>query len=157
MTDRQSRVQIDYAARPIAFTPYGYAEPGPVYLETTPLPDHDHEAVARFASVAVCRAATPTEKAVKLFCAERDGIRYDTYAPLHPHNQARGTFVQANGANILAPAPRFGRTPSQLPRPAPQAGQHSLALLAELGYDEPQAADMLASGMAWANVAPSGG
>jgi alpha-methylacyl-CoA racemase len=78
-------------------------------------------------------------------------------APLHPHNQARGTFAQAEGAHIPAPAPRFGRTPSQMPQPAPLPGQHSLALLAELGYGETEAADMLATGRAWANVAPSGG
>ena len=87
MTDRQSRAQVDFVARPIVFTPYGYPEPGPVYLEPTPFLNHDHEAVARFATEAVRGAATPTEKAVKLFYAVRDGIRYDPYAlrmaPLH--------------------------------------------------------------------------
>ena len=33
-------------------------------------------------------------------------------APLHPHNVARGTFVQVNGVTAPGPAPRFFGTPS---------------------------------------------
>lgn len=33
-------------------------------------------------------------------------------APLHPHNVARGTFVEANGVLQPAPAPRFSETPA---------------------------------------------
>lgn len=33
-------------------------------------------------------------------------------APAHPHNVARGTFVQVNGVTAPGPAPRFFRTPS---------------------------------------------
>jgi alpha-methylacyl-CoA racemase len=33
-------------------------------------------------------------------------------APSHPHNQARGNFVEFEGATLPAPAPRFGATPS---------------------------------------------
>jgi alpha-methylacyl-CoA racemase len=32
-------------------------------------------------------------------------------APLHPHNRARGTFVEVDGVVQPAPAPRFSRTP----------------------------------------------
>jgi len=32
-------------------------------------------------------------------------------APLHPHNQARGTFVEVDGVVQPAPSPRFSRTP----------------------------------------------
>ena len=35
-------------------------------------------------------------------------------APLHPHNVARGTFVQVDGVVQPAPAPRFSRTVAQL-------------------------------------------
>ena len=37
-------------------------------------------------------------------------------APLHPHNRARGSFIEINGVTQPAPAPRFSRTPP--PRPA---------------------------------------
>ncbi len=39
-------------------------------------------------------------------------------APAHPHNQARNAYVEVDGLTQPAPAPRFGRTPNPLPRPA---------------------------------------
>ncbi|RJG18834.1 CaiB/BaiF CoA transferase family protein [Massilia cavernae] len=42
-------------------------------------------------------------------------------APLHPHNQARETFVTVDGVLQPAPAPRFSRTPAAAPvRSAPE-------------------------------------
>jgi alpha-methylacyl-CoA racemase len=37
-------------------------------------------------------------------------------APRHPHNVARGTFVEVDGVVQPAPAPRFDRTPAEPPR-----------------------------------------
>ncbi len=56
-------------------------------------------------------------------------------APQHPHNQARGTFVEAHGVVQPRPAPRFSRTDSTLGRPPAHAGQHTDDVLADLGYD----------------------
>ena len=36
-------------------------------------------------------------------------------APLHPHNQARETFMNAGGAWVPGPAPRFGSAERQMP------------------------------------------
>lgn len=80
MTHAQTGHQeAHYTARPIIFTPYGYPEAGPAYLVPTPFLDHDHESVAQFALDAVRGASTPVDKAVRLFYAVRDGIRYDPY------------------------------------------------------------------------------
>ena len=38
-------------------------------------------------------------------------------APRHPHNVARGTFVEVDGQVQPAPAPRFSRTPGAIRRP----------------------------------------
>lgn len=38
-------------------------------------------------------------------------------APQHPHNRARGTFIEVEGVIQPAPAPRFSRTPSAPPTP----------------------------------------
>ena len=54
-------------------------------------------------------------------------------APLHPHNRARATFVVSQGVSQPAPAPRFDRTPSALPQPAPPVGAHTEELLAQAG------------------------
>ena len=35
-------------------------------------------------------------------------------APKHPHNAARGIFVERHGVMQPAPAPRFSRTPSAI-------------------------------------------
>ncbi|MFF0234585.1 CaiB/BaiF CoA transferase family protein [Micromonospora sp. NPDC005254] len=41
----------------------------------------------------------------------------------HPHNAARGTFVEVDGEIQPAPAPRFDRTPAGPPNPAPDPGR----------------------------------
>ncbi len=59
-------------------------------------------------------------------------------APVHPHNQHRGTFVDVAGITQPGPAPRFSRTPPEISRPPAHAGQHTDEALAEwgLGADE---------------------
>ncbi len=41
-------------------------------------------------------------------------------APSHPHNEARGTFFEADGVVQPAPAPRFSRTATEPGRPVPE-------------------------------------
>ncbi|MGI8937223.1 MAG: CaiB/BaiF CoA transferase family protein [Iamia sp.] len=69
-----------------------------------------------------------------------------TEAAAHPHNVARGTFTEVAGITQPAPAPRFSRTPGEIRRPPPHAGQHSDELLAEIGYDEAKVAALRESG-----------
>jgi alpha-methylacyl-CoA racemase len=57
-------------------------------------------------------------------------------APLHPHNQARDTFVDVEGVVQPAPAPRFSRTPSSISRPPPFPGADTVSGLTEWGIDE---------------------
>ncbi|WP_206930948.1 CaiB/BaiF CoA transferase family protein [Roseococcus thiosulfatophilus] len=55
-------------------------------------------------------------------------------APAHPHNAARGTFVEWDGAVQPAPAPRFSRTPAEMGAPPALKGEHSREVLAEFGF-----------------------
>jgi alpha-methylacyl-CoA racemase len=55
-------------------------------------------------------------------------------APQHPHNRARGTFVDIAGITQPAPAPRFNRTAPSTPSAPPKAGQHTDAVLSEWGF-----------------------
>jgi alpha-methylacyl-CoA racemase len=61
-------------------------------------------------------------------------------APNHPHNAARGTFVEHDGALQPAPAPRFSLTPGALAAPPPLRGEHSHEVLAEFGFSEAEIA-----------------
>ena len=54
-------------------------------------------------------------------------------APLHAHNVSRRVFVDVNGFAQPAPAPRFSRTQTGIPRPVPQVGQHTDEILEEAG------------------------
>jgi alpha-methylacyl-CoA racemase len=54
-------------------------------------------------------------------------------APRHPHNVARGTFVEHAGVTQPAPAPRFSRTAGAIQRPPPQRGEHGIDILREWG------------------------
>jgi alpha-methylacyl-CoA racemase len=67
-------------------------------------------------------------------------------APDHPHNAARGTFVDRDGITQPAPAPRFSRTPAKLDRRPPRPGEHTDEVLHELGYDGDEVAEMRAAG-----------
>jgi len=55
-------------------------------------------------------------------------------APKHPHNQARGAFVEVDGVTQPAPAPRYSRTPGAIPRGVPQRGEGGAKALAEWGF-----------------------
>jgi len=63
-------------------------------------------------------------------------------APSHPHNVARGTFVEHGGVTQPRPAPRFSRTDSEIQRPAAHAGQHTDEILADVGYSGDEIAAM---------------
>jgi len=54
-------------------------------------------------------------------------------APSHPHNLARGTFIEIDGIVQPAPAPRFSRTPAQPPTPPEAPGERGIASLAGWG------------------------
>jgi alpha-methylacyl-CoA racemase len=67
-------------------------------------------------------------------------------AMAHPHNQARESFVEADGYGQPAPAPRFSATPGAVRQGAAGAGQHSRQALADWGYSDDEIADLERSG-----------
>lgn len=69
-------------------------------------------------------------------------------AAQHPQALQRQSFVEVGGVLQPAPAPRFGRSRPNAPRPAPSIGQHTHELLAEAGYSEAEIATLLAGGIA---------
>jgi alpha-methylacyl-CoA racemase len=67
-------------------------------------------------------------------------------AVAHPHHVARGVYADVDGLTQPAPAPRFSRTPGALGLPPPRPGEHTDAVLAELGLDAAGVAALRESG-----------
>jgi alpha-methylacyl-CoA racemase len=63
-------------------------------------------------------------------------------APEHPHNKARGTFVDIDGVMQPGPAPRFSRTAPEVPSPPPKAGEHTEEVLAAWGFSDEEIAKL---------------
>ncbi|HJO24378.1 MAG: CaiB/BaiF CoA-transferase family protein [Myxococcota bacterium] len=63
-------------------------------------------------------------------------------APLHPHNRARGTFVEKDGTCQAAPAPRFSRSTCEIQGPPPRAGEHTDEVLSEYGFSGAEVAQL---------------
>jgi alpha-methylacyl-CoA racemase len=55
-------------------------------------------------------------------------------APRHPHNAARGAFVDIAGVTQPAPAPRFSRTAPSVSAAPAAPGEHTEAVLADWGW-----------------------
>ncbi len=64
----------------------------------------------------------------------------------HPHNTARGTFVDVAGSPQPAPAPRYSRTATAKPAPAPMPGGETDAILADLGIEAGEIARLREAG-----------
>src|SRR5215472_12344629 len=67
-------------------------------------------------------------------------------APRHPHNVARGSFVEVDGIVQPGPAPRFSRTPAAKPTPPETPGERGIMSLAQWGLSEAEIAQFRRSG-----------
>ncbi len=75
----------------------------PAWLSPTWFIDSDDAAVAAFADEAIGTATDPTEQAVALFYAVRDGFRYDPYNVDHAPEFFRASSVVAAPTNWCVP------------------------------------------------------
>lgn len=111
---------------------------------------HDREAwpAMREALAAVFRTRTRDE-----WCQVLEGSDA-CFAPVlsigeahaHPHLQARGTFVEADGLRRPGPAPRFERCRVDSAAVAPVLGAHTREVLAEAGYAPGQIESLFEAG-----------
>jgi alpha-methylacyl-CoA racemase len=67
-------------------------------------------------------------------------------APEHPHNRARGTFLEVDGIAQPAPAPRFSRTVPEVRGAAPAPGADSEDVLRSFGFSEAEIDSLRESG-----------
>jgi alpha-methylacyl-CoA racemase len=68
-------------------------------------------------------------------------------APQHEQNAARGTFVEVGGIVEPAPTPRFSRSATGVPAPAPPPGEHDLARLTAWGIPIADVEALVAAGV----------
>jgi alpha-methylacyl-CoA racemase len=68
-------------------------------------------------------------------------------APHHPHNVARGSFVEVEGVVQPGPAPRFSRTPAAHPTPPRALGEGTRSALADWGITEDRIEALFAAGV----------
>ncbi|MDN4543655.1 CaiB/BaiF CoA-transferase family protein [Pseudomonas sp. C32] len=66
-------------------------------------------------------------------------------APTHPHNQARGLFMETAGVLHPAPAPRLSRTPAQAGGLV-RNGENTLEILEQLGLSAAQIDELRSAG-----------
>jgi alpha-methylacyl-CoA racemase len=100
----------------------------------------------RFA--AVFRRKTRAEWAAVLEHAEACSTPVLTMAeaPAHPHNAARGVFLEVDGITQPAPAPRFSRTAPQIRMGAREAGADTDEALAAWGVQPDEIAALRSAG-----------
>lgn len=67
-------------------------------------------------------------------------------APDHPHNKARGTFVEVEGKIQPAPSPRFSVSGEVAPQIGPEVGQDTDSILVGLGFNPAEISDLKTKG-----------
>jgi alpha-methylacyl-CoA racemase len=65
----------------------------------------------------------------------------------HPHNVARGTFVDLDGHRQPGPAPKFGRTPADTPAAPHEPRSDTTDVLRSLGYSAEDIDELRADGV----------
>lgn len=108
-------------------------------LDPADLPgQHDRQAWPRLRAVFAGVFRSRSRDAWVSACAGQDACLTPVLdmdeAVAHSHMQARGVFCEVQGALQPAPAPRFSATPGGIYRAPPDAGSHSLEVLAECGF-----------------------
>jgi alpha-methylacyl-CoA racemase len=120
-------------------------------LDGATLPDRDDPASwpalkERFAAIFRTRARDE-------WCARADGrdaciapVLTPGEAPDHPHNRARGTFLELDGVPQPAPAPRFSRTPAPAPAAPQHPGADTAAVLTDWGFGAAEVDTLIRTG-----------
>ncbi|MBM4361532.1 MAG: CoA transferase [Deltaproteobacteria bacterium] len=67
-------------------------------------------------------------------------------APSHPHNAARGSFLEVGGVWQAAPTPRFSRTASSDPVAMNPVGTDTRSVLADCGFEPAEIEALLGAG-----------
>ena len=78
-------------------------QPNPIYLAPTEIIDSTHPKIRDYAMEVVGSSSDPVERAVKLYLAVRDGIRYEPYTPFHLPEHYRASLVLQRRRSFCVP------------------------------------------------------
>ena len=73
------------------------------YLTATAIIDSDHPFIRNYAREVTGDSIDPVDRAVRLFLAIRDGIRYDPYTPFYHPEHYRASYVLERGRAFCVP------------------------------------------------------
>jgi transglutaminase-like putative cysteine protease len=74
-----------------------------IYLEPTQIIDSDHPTIREYAMRTVGSSLDPVDRAIKLFRAVRDDIRYDPYSPFYLPEHYQASWVFQRGRSFCVP------------------------------------------------------
>jgi transglutaminase-like putative cysteine protease len=74
-----------------------------IYLTPTEIIDSDHPAIQEYAMRTVGNSLDPIDRAIKLFRAVRDDIRYDPYSPFYLPEHYQASWVFQRGRSFCVP------------------------------------------------------
>ena len=77
--------------------------PNPIYLAPTEIIDSTHPKIRNYAMKVVGASSDTLERAIRLYLAVRDGIRYDPYTPFHRPEHYRASGVLERGRAFCIP------------------------------------------------------
>jgi transglutaminase-like putative cysteine protease len=75
----------------------------PIYLTPTQIIDSDHPTLREYAMRTVGSSLDPVDRAIKLFRAVRDDIRYDPYSPFYLPEHYQASWVFQRGRSFCVP------------------------------------------------------
>ena len=74
-----------------------------IYLTPTQMIDSDHPAIREYAMRTVGSSLDPIDRAIRLFRAVRDDIRYDPYSPFYLPEHYQASWVFQRGRSFCVP------------------------------------------------------
>ena len=74
-----------------------------IYLTPTHIIDSDHPTIRKYAMRTVGSSLNPIDRAIKLFRAVRDDIRYDPYSPFYLPEHYQASWVFQRGKSFCVP------------------------------------------------------
>ena len=103
LKERPSDVRVGLTLGRHFFTLRVMEQTDSIYLTPTQMIDSDHPTIREYAMRTVGNSLDPIDRAIKLFRAVRDDIRYDPYSPFYLPEHYQASWVFQRGRSFCVP------------------------------------------------------